>query len=69
MQSIPNAPIELKEGTLACSSANPDFRKYFNWMAATLLNAMTSPDVKAGKHGIKIDMTIQDNPKIKVVYV
>jgi hypothetical protein len=69
MQTKPNAVMELQEGTLACSSANPEFRKYFNWMAAALLNMLTDSDAQLGRNGFKVDLSIQDHPKIKIVYV
>lgn len=69
MQTKPTGPVELQEGTLACSKANPEFRAFFNWMAAAFYNMLSGTDAKNGKYGLKIDLTIQDNPKIKVVYV
>lgn len=69
MQAMPSAPTELQENTLACSSANPDFRKHYNWMLATLFNMLTDASAKTGGHGLKIDMTVQDHPRIDVVYV
>ena len=68
MQVKPTSAVELQEGTLACSSANPDFRTCFNWMAAVLFNMLTSTDAANGTNGLKVDLTIQDNPKITVVY-
>ena len=69
MQPMPSAPTGLKDGTLACSPANPDFRKHFNWMLATLFNMLTDDAAKSGGHGLKIDMTVQDHPRVEVVYV
>jgi len=69
MQTMPSAPTELQEDTLACSSANPDFRRNFNWMLATLFNMLTDDAAKSGSHGLKIDMTVQDHPRLEVVYV
>ena len=69
MQTMPTAPTELQEDTLACSSANPDFRKHYNWMLATMFNMLTDANAKAGANGLKIDMTVQDHPKLEVVYV
>ncbi len=69
MQTIPTAPTELEEGTLACSSKNPTFRKNYNWMLATLFNMLTDENAKTGKSGLKINMTVQDHPRIQVVYV
>ena len=69
MQTMPSAITELKENTLACSSANPDFRKNFNWMLATLFNMLTDDAAKSGGHGLKIDTTVQDHPRVEVVYV
>ena len=69
MQTMPTAPTELKEDTLACSSQNPTFRKDYNWMLATLFNMLTDENAKTGKRGLKIDMSVQDHPRIQVVYV
>ena len=69
MQTKPTSAVELQEGTLACSKSNPDFRTFFNWMAAAVFNMLTGADAKNGKYGLKVDLTIQDHPKLKVVYV
>lgn len=45
------------------------FCSFMNWMCAAVLNMVTDKDVESGKNGIVIDMTVQDSPKIKVVYV
>lgn len=69
MVAKPSEAIKLKERTLACSSANPEFRRFFNWMAAAFYNMVASPDAQAGKNGVKVDLTVQDHPKLKAVYV
>ena len=69
MASLPSGITELQEGTLACSSANPDFRQNFNWTFAALYNMLTDTDVKTGKKGLKVNLTIPDHPKLEVVYV
>ncbi len=68
METKPSGAIALQEGTLACSSANPEFRQFFNWMAAAFYNMVASPDAKTGKYGVKIDLTVQDHPILKAVY-
>ena len=45
------------------------FCSFMNWMCSAFLNMLTDRDVVDGKNGIVIDTTVQDSPKIKVVYV
>ena len=45
------------------------FCEYMNWACAAFHHMMSSPESKAGTLGLKVDLTVQDAPKLKVVYV
>ena len=45
------------------------FVAYMNWMCAAVFNLLCDKDARTGKYGIKIDLAVQDKPKLKVVYV
>ncbi len=69
MIAKPATAVELQAGTLACSAANPGFRQFFNWMAAAFFNMLDDAEMRNGKYGLKVDLTVQDKPRLKVVYV
>lgn len=61
----PSSAVALEKGKLIDTADG--FVAFWNWMAATMYNTMQQSD--GSETGLKIDMTVQDRPKFKVVYV
>ncbi len=66
MHAIPDKPAELEKGKLIYSCKG--FTGYFNWMSAAVYKMLTDTDAKNGKYGLMVDLSVQDHPRLKVVY-
>jgi len=67
MYTKPSASIKFEKGKSIYSIAG--FSAYMNWMCSAVFNMLSDADAKTGKNGLKIDLTVPDKPKFKVVYV
>ena len=67
MNAKPTNPISFEKDKSIY--AVDDFCMFMNWMCASVYNMLTDMDAKTGKYGLKVDLTVQDSPKLKVVYV
>lgn len=45
------------------------FCAYMNWMCTAFKNMLDDPAVRNGDNGLMVDLTVQDHPVMKVVYV
>ena len=62
MNAKPTSPITFEKGKTVYTVDN--FTNFMNWMCAAFHNLKGDEE-----HGVKIDWTVQDHPKITVKYV
>lgn len=66
MYAKPSNPISFDKDKSIY--AVDDFCAFMNWMCTAFFN-MTDSEAQNGKNGVKVDMTVQDHPRLKAVYV
>ena len=63
MYAKPSRPVTLTKGKTL--DAHDGFVDCWNWLASLVFNMVSNTDKKSN---LEFDLSVQDNPKIKVVY-